>query len=155
LRRGRLSKSSYKDKETIMPCPGKYKSNGKMRNAMDSKPSETTALAVVEPKGDGCSGRNAKGQFTKGNKPTGGRANQPMVKMRAKLQAALQAAVTEADIMDIVKGLIAKAKGGDVAAAREVLDRVIGKAEENVKGEITITVTNYAGASGHAYKFAS
>ena len=39
----------------------------------------------------------------------------------------IQAAVTEADLRDIVNMLIERAKDGDIAAAREILNRVAGK----------------------------
>jgi len=100
-------------------------------------------MTVKKPKGDGKTGRKNNGQFKKGHKPLGSRADQPIVKMRAKLQAALQAAVSEVDIMDIVKTLVKKAKAGDVFASREVLDRVVGKSKQPVTGDITIVIRTH------------
>jgi hypothetical protein len=39
------------------------------------------------------------------------------------------AAVTPDDVADLVRTLLGLAKGGNVAAIREVLDRVLGKSE--------------------------
>jgi hypothetical protein len=44
-----------------------------------------------------------------------------------KLRAALLRSVTPDDLCAIVAALVSAAKAGDVAAAREVLDRTIGK----------------------------
>ncbi len=41
-------------------------------------------------------------------------------------------AVTEDDLRAVVVALIEKAKGGDVMAARELLDRLVGKAPSPV-----------------------
>lgn len=69
-------------------------------------------------------GRTALGQFAKGN--AGGPGN-PHGKRVAALREALIAAVTEADIKAVAKALVARAKAGEVAAARELLDRLLGK----------------------------
>ena len=47
----------------------------------------------------------------------------------AALRGALFDAVTPEDIAAVVEALIREARDGDVAAARELLDRVVGKAE--------------------------
>jgi len=99
--------------------------------------------AIVKPKDNGDSGRDRLGRFGPGNKPVSGRQNNPMAKMRARLQSALQAAVSEADIIEIVKVLIGKAKAGDVYASREILDRVVGKSEQPVTGDITVVIRTH------------
>ena len=69
--------------------------------------------------------RDDKGRFALGN--PGGPGN-PYVQRTTALRSVLLDAVSEDDVRDVVAMLIAKAKAGDIAAAREVLDRVIGKA---------------------------
>lgn len=71
------------------------------------------------------SGRGPDGKFGAGNRfgrgaPLAARAN--------KLRSALFAAVTEDDIRAIARKLIELAKGGDVQAIKELLDRLLGKA---------------------------
>lgn len=77
------------------------------------------------PFGDG--GRATDGRFTSGNR--GGPGN-PLAGKISKLRAALVAAVTEDDIHEIARSLIATAKGGDVRAVKELLDRTIGRPVE-------------------------
>ena len=69
-------------------------------------------------------GRSARGRFARGN--PGGPGN-PHAKRTSLLRAALLEAVTEDDIRAVAHGLVAKARSGDTAATRELLDRVIGK----------------------------
>ena len=76
------------------------------------------------PSPAGPNGRDTKGRFTPGNSI--GRGN-PYAKRVQRLRAALLEAVTEQDIQDIVATLVSAAKNGDTVAAREVLDRTIGK----------------------------
>lgn len=47
-------------------------------------------------------------------------------------QRAAHEAVTEKDIRDVMQALVREAKRGNVAAAREVLDRTCGKVDESV-----------------------
>ena len=60
-----------------------------------------------------------------------GRGN-PFAKRITRLRSALLKAVTTEDIAEGVQMLMDKAKAGDVAAARELLDRTIGKARQPV-----------------------
>lgn len=69
-------------------------------------------------------GRDNRGRFTEGN--AGGPGN-PHGGQVARLRAAFFAAVTEDDLREIVADLVERAKGGDARAAREVLDRTVGK----------------------------
>jgi hypothetical protein len=71
-------------------------------------------------------GRNRDGTFAKGNRA--GRGN-PLAKKAQQLRATMFRAVTTADLREIVKKLVDLAKCGDVAAAREVLQRCLGPAE--------------------------
>lgn len=76
------------------------------------------------PHGTSDNGRDASGRFAPGNKL--GRGS-PLARKAASLRAALLRAVTPADIHDIARKLIDEALGGDVPAAREVLDRCLGR----------------------------
>ena len=69
-------------------------------------------------------GRTAKGRFAPGN--SGGPGN-PHGKRTAWMREALLNAVTENDIRAVALTLVARAKDGEMAAIRELLDRVIGK----------------------------
>jgi len=69
-------------------------------------------------------GRTPGGRFAPGNAGGPGNPHAPTV---AKLRAAILAAVTAEDIEAIVRALVHRAKGGDMAAIRELLDRAIGK----------------------------
>jgi hypothetical protein len=69
-------------------------------------------------------GRTPGGRFAPGN--AGGPGN-PHAATVAKLRAAIMAAVTPEDIDAIIRALVHRAKGGDMAAIREVLDRAIGR----------------------------
>ena len=71
--------------------------------------------------------RGPGGRFAAGN--SGGPGN-PFARAIGQLRAALLAAVTEADIKAIVAGLVSEARKGNVAAAREVLDRCLGRPVE-------------------------
>jgi hypothetical protein len=56
----------------------------------------------------------------------GGPGN-PHARRVGELRSALLEAVTPADLKAVVRALIKKAKGGDVPAAREVIERTLGK----------------------------
>lgn len=68
-------------------------------------------------------GRDAAGRYTRGN--PGGPGN-PMAAKVAALRKALFAAVRPSDLKAVVKRLVDEAKGGDVQAARVLLDRLLG-----------------------------
>lgn len=72
-------------------------------------------------------GRTARGHFAKGN--PGGPGN-PYARRTAALRSALLDAVTEKDIHAAVRALISKAKSGDIAAIRELLNRLLGRVPE-------------------------
>jgi hypothetical protein len=69
-------------------------------------------------------GREPNGRFTTGN---GFSRGNPLSRRVNRLRAELLRAVTPQDVRDVVQVLLAKAKGGDVAAARELLNRALGK----------------------------
>lgn len=69
-------------------------------------------------------GRGGGGRFVKGWR--GGPGN-PMAKRVNDLRMALLAAVTPEDLREVIHALLGKAKRGDVAAIKELLDRCIGR----------------------------
>ncbi|MCH8164626.1 MAG: hypothetical protein IH889_03360 [Planctomycetes bacterium] len=71
--------------------------------------------------------RDERGRFIPG---TAGGPGSPHVRKIAKLRSALIQAVSPADLRAIIGKLIEKAKAGDTIAAREVLDRCLGKPVE-------------------------
>jgi len=72
-------------------------------------------------------GRDALGKFARGNKCARGN---PFAKRVAALRAALLQAITPADVRAIIRKLIKQAKTGDLAAAKEVFDRAVGRPVE-------------------------
>lgn len=70
--------------------------------------------------------RGKNGRFLPGN--PGGPGN-PQAARVAKLRAAMLAAVTPAQVKQVMRSLVQKAIDGDVAAARLVLERSTGKDE--------------------------
>ena len=76
---------------------------------------------------DESNGRTANGKFAVGNKLAKGN---PYAKKVGILRAELLSAVTIEDIRAVIAKLIEKAKGGDLAAIKEVFDRTLGKPVE-------------------------
>lgn len=74
-------------------------------------------------------GRSANGRFVNGNRH--GRGN-PLARRVQRLRVELLRFVSSDDLREVVAALIVKAKGGDVPAAKELLDRAIGKSTEGV-----------------------
>jgi len=72
-------------------------------------------------------GRDEFGRFVKGNQF--GKGN-PLAKKVARLRAALLCAITPNDVQAIIKKLIKQARAGDLAAAKEVFDRAVGRPQE-------------------------
>jgi hypothetical protein len=68
-------------------------------------------------------GRGPKGRFGPGNRLAMGNPHAAQV---SRLRSALLDAVTPADIRAVVKALLAQARGGDVPAIRELLQRLLG-----------------------------
>jgi len=68
--------------------------------------------------------RDARGRFAVGN--PGGPGN-PYAKQVGRIRSLILEAVTEDDLRAIVAGLVERAKAGDMAAARELLDRLVGR----------------------------
>jgi hypothetical protein len=87
----------------------------------------------MPPKGEEApppgSGRGPNGRFTKGN--AGGPGN-PFARQVAAMRQEFLKAVTSEDMAEIARAMIAKAKEGDVAAAKIVLQYTLGRPAEAV-----------------------
>lgn len=88
----------------------------------DDQPPETPPLEAV---GDG---RTPGGRFAPGNRA--GKGN-PHARRVQKLRAAYVMAVKVSDMKAVVDAVLAAAKTGDIAAARELCDRILGKAAQS------------------------
>jgi len=94
--------------------------------------------------GQNGNGRDRTGRFMPGN--GGGPGRPPGCCNRAtatamELKAALAEALTPEDIRAIMTALVDRAKTGDVAAAREVLDRSVGKTHTGIEIEMNTKPT--------------
>lgn len=78
------------------------------------------------PSTTGSNGRGGGGRFAPGNKLARGN---PHAKRVARLRSALLKAVSPADLREVVTALLTSAKGGDVPAAKELLQRLLGPPE--------------------------
>ncbi len=83
--------------------------------------------STPSPTGD--NGRDGRGRFATGNRCAVGN---PLARRVAQLRSMILEAVSEDDLRAVVLALIEKAKNGDVMAARELLDRLVGKAPSPV-----------------------
>lgn len=77
------------------------------------------------PSTNGDNGRDGGGRFTRGN--AGGPGN-PYARRVARLRTLMLETVSDEDLKAIVSALVKQAKAGDLAAIREVLNRVTGRA---------------------------
>lgn len=80
----------------------------------------------IGPSTTGTNGRAGSGRFAPGNKLAKGN---PHAKRVARLRSALLKAVSPSDLRDVITALLTAAKGGDVPAARELLQRLLGPPE--------------------------
>ena len=76
-----------------------------------------------QPSTHGPNGRDTVGRFAPGNRL--GKGN-PLAGRAAKLRAALLRRVKRADVEAIADKLVVMAKAGDLAAMKELLNRVVG-----------------------------
>src|SRR5438132_13253725 len=84
-----------------------------------------------KPTGDnGHNGRSTNGRFAAGNKLARGNPNNLKAQ---QLRNTLLATVTEKDLIEVTKKLIGLAKSGDMAAIRELLDRILGKPTASIE----------------------
>lgn len=87
-------------------------------------------MIPLDANGDGANGFNrngrnpANGRFTQGHSFSKGN---PHAKRVQQLRGALLSVVTEEDMVSVAKLLVEMAKGGNLIAIRELLDRSIGK----------------------------
>lgn len=80
------------------------------------------------PSSKGKNGRDQRtGRFQKGWR--GGPGN-PHAKKVARLRSVLLNAVTPEDVEEVIAALLRKAKRGDVYAARELFDRLMGRPQQ-------------------------
>jgi hypothetical protein len=75
-------------------------------------------------------GRGARGLFAPGNKFSKGNVGH---RRMAELRRALFEAATEDDVREVYRAMVTAAKGGDVAAARVVLEHLLGKPRQQVE----------------------
>jgi hypothetical protein len=90
---------------------------------------EHEAPSRGEPGGPTDPGRGTDGKFVKGNK--GGPGN-PFARQVAALRQAFLTSVTKEDIAAIAQAMLEKARAGDVAAARLVIQYSLGRPAEAV-----------------------
>lgn len=74
--------------------------------------------------------RDAHGRFAKGNK--GGPGN-PYARQVANVRSLILEMVSEKDLRSIIKSLITSAQNGNIQAARELLNRLIGRPLEGAE----------------------
>ncbi len=88
---------------------------------------DTDTTDTLRPSPNGANGRGATGRFLPGN---GGGPGNPYAKRVAALRAAMLDAISEGDTQAILRRLVELAKAGNVQAAKEVLDRCLGRTLE-------------------------
>jgi hypothetical protein len=74
------------------------------------------------------------GRMLPGNRlSVGNRGANPTVRRMNELRRVLTDAASDDDIRDVYRSLLVAAKGGDVAAARLLLDHLVGRPKESVE----------------------
>ena len=84
---------------------------------------------MAEPKAIGLSApaeRALDGKFAPGNKAAVGHRH-PLARRASQIKALVLATVSDDDIVAVVRKLVELARGGDLYACRELLDRLIGR----------------------------
>lgn len=88
---------------------------------------------VEQPSPNGRNGkRQANGRFANGN--PGGPGN-PYARRVSQIRSMILEAVTDEDLREVVQTLVKRAKEGDVAAARELLNRLVGRPPDSIGPE--------------------
>jgi hypothetical protein len=114
------------------PSPDVAEVRPHRRERATNNPSEETATAFAQkpkesmtssPSPTEANDRGPRGRFAPGNRCARGN---PHAKKVARLRAALLAAVSPRDLREVVAALLQQAKGGDVAATKELLQRLLG-----------------------------
>jgi len=88
---------------------------------------------ISQPSPNGSNGRASNGTFAKGN--TLGQGN-PHGSAVNRLRTLLLESVTDDDLKAVVSKLVTMAKGGDLAAIKELFDRLLGKPPAAVEVEV-------------------
>jgi len=78
------------------------------------------------PSPNGTNGRGEAGRFSKGNP---GAHGNPYARSVARLRQALFDSIGPDDLAEVIGALLKSAKEGDVAAAKELLQRLLGPPE--------------------------
>jgi hypothetical protein len=112
------------DESTIVDVADFRESSPAMGES-DVFPALETAAEPLSPAGDGgVDGQDpSTGRFVRGNHL--GRGN-PLARQAGRLRTALYRTCTPDDLAEVLQALIAEAKGGDVMAARVLLERLLG-----------------------------
>ena len=78
------------------------------------------------PSCDGGDGRTEKGRFAPGNKYSRGN---PLGAKASMFRAAMFECVTREEMQSVIRAVLLEAQNGSIPAAKELLDRLVGKAE--------------------------
>ena len=114
-----------------------------MNRKTKKKKAKKTAIKKKQPIDNG---KDKKGKFVAGNQAAVGNKN-PSASIKREFAVWFKAAVSKKDIVAIARNLIdiakSKKRTGSIAAAREIMDRCMGKAEQShqVAGEVTVIHT--------------
>jgi len=71
----------------------------------------------------GANGKDARGRFVSGNRYARGN---PLASKAQELRVALLGSVSTTELKLVIKRLVTEAKAGDIAAAKVLLDRLLG-----------------------------
>ena len=104
---------------------------------------------MVSPVSNGANGRDSAGRFSPGCR--GGPGN-PHARRVAELRATLFDTVTVDDFRAIVGKVVERAKSGDLAAIKELLDRLLGKPTTFVDVEAVATLSGHSAADSAALR---
>ena len=85
---------------------------------------------TIPPSQNGSNGRGPDGRFVAGN--SGGPGN-PLASKVHRLRSLIHQCVTEEDFRQVIAKLLELAKDGDLAAIRELLDRMMGKPKSTIE----------------------
>jgi hypothetical protein len=95
-----------------------------MREQLNGHTNGHAPLDTVSDGAAGVNGHAADGRFIKGNRCAAGN---PFARRVARLRSTLLDAVSDDDLLAVVRKLVDQAKGGDTAAAKLLLLYTIGK----------------------------
>ncbi len=107
--------------------PGRHPGSGAGNDCRDGRKYREQGRSEQPSTTGGNGGRTPGGRFARGNKLAVGN---PHVRKVARLRSAMLRAVTLADMRAIIVRLVTDAKAGNVQAAKEILERTLGKPQE-------------------------